>query len=47
MRAGTIVEMAPAEELFSAPKADYTRELLAMVPTLERIRGERLKSRDG
>lgn len=42
MRSGKIVEMATAEALFSAPTADYTRELLAMVPTLERIRGESL-----
>jgi peptide/nickel transport system ATP-binding protein len=42
MRAGKIVEMAESEALFAAPKADYTRQLLSLVPTLERIRGEAL-----
>ncbi|MBX9909006.1 MAG: ABC transporter ATP-binding protein [Beijerinckiaceae bacterium] len=40
MRSGQIVEMEESETLFAAPKADYTRQLLALVPTLERIRGE-------
>ena len=40
MRGGRIVETAPAETLFGAPQADYTRQLLALVPTLERVRGE-------
>ncbi len=42
MRAGKIVDMAESEALFAAPKADYTRQLLSLVPTLERIRGEAL-----
>ncbi len=44
MRAGRIVETADADTLFTAPQADYTRQLLSLVPTLERIRGERLSS---
>jgi peptide/nickel transport system ATP-binding protein len=32
MRAGEIVELAPSEELYSAPQHPYTRELLAAVP---------------
>jgi oligopeptide/dipeptide ABC transporter ATP-binding protein len=38
MRRGEIVETGPAEEIYSAPKADYTRMLLKAVP---RIDGER------
>lgn len=34
MRAGQIVEEAPAEELYRAPRHPYTRELLAAVPSL-------------
>jgi peptide/nickel transport system ATP-binding protein len=32
MKAGSIVEEGPTEQVMSAPKADYTRELLAAVP---------------
>ncbi|MBU3061188.1 ABC transporter ATP-binding protein [Nocardia sp. NEAU-G5] len=34
MRSGKVVETAPVDELFSAPKAQYTRDLLAAVPHL-------------
>ncbi|WP_409462909.1 dipeptide ABC transporter ATP-binding protein [Amycolatopsis sp. GA6-003] len=34
LRNGKLVEEAPAAELFEAPKAEYTRELLAAVPQL-------------
>jgi ABC-type glutathione transport system ATPase component len=34
MRSGQVVELAPVDELFAAPRADYTRELLAAVPRL-------------
>ena len=34
MHDGGLVEVAPAEELFRAPRADYTRELLASVPRI-------------
>ncbi|GAB7036455.1 MULTISPECIES: ABC transporter ATP-binding protein [Catenuloplanes] len=34
MRAGSVVESAPAERLFDAPAHDYTRALLAAVPSL-------------
>ncbi len=36
MRAGQFVEFGPAEMILSAPKADYTMELLAAVPELPR-----------
>ena len=40
MRQGKLVEEAPSETLFTAPQHPYTRELLSLVPTLDRIRGE-------
>jgi len=36
MRAGQFVEFGPAEQILTAPKADYTLELLAAVPELPR-----------
>ena len=37
MKAGEIVELADTETLFSAPAHDYTRELLRLAPSLDRI----------
>jgi peptide/nickel transport system ATP-binding protein len=37
MKAGEIVELADTETLFSAPKHEYTRELLNLAPSLDRI----------
>ncbi|MFJ6324253.1 MULTISPECIES: dipeptide ABC transporter ATP-binding protein [unclassified Rhizobium] len=37
MKTGQIVELADTEILFSAPKHDYTRELLRLAPSLDRI----------
>lgn len=37
MKAGEIVELADTETLFSAPKHAYTRELLSLAPSLDRI----------
>jgi peptide/nickel transport system ATP-binding protein len=36
MKGGRIVELADAETLFAAPTHPYTRELLSLVPTLEK-----------
>jgi peptide/nickel transport system ATP-binding protein len=35
MYRGQIVEAAPAEKIYRAPENEYTRKLLASVPTLE------------
>ena len=40
MRQGQIVEQADSETLFDKPQHPYTQELLSLVPTLDRIRGE-------
>ncbi len=40
MKTGKLVEEASAEDLFQSPQHSYTRELLSLVPTLDRIRGE-------
>jgi len=37
MRAGQFVEFGPAEMILTAPKANYTLELLAAVPELPAI----------
>jgi peptide/nickel transport system ATP-binding protein len=37
MQAGRIVELADAETLFADPKHDYTKRLLSLVPSVERI----------
>jgi peptide/nickel transport system ATP-binding protein len=40
MRAGRVVEHAATEEVFSTPRHNYTRELLAAIPGGDRERGE-------
>jgi peptide/nickel transport system ATP-binding protein len=37
MKSGAIVELADTETLFAAPLHPYTRELLSLVPTLDKI----------
>jgi oligopeptide/dipeptide ABC transporter ATP-binding protein len=36
MKSGAYVEEGPAAEIFAAPKTDYTRDLLAAIPRLDR-----------
>jgi len=45
--AGTVVEDAPAEQLFAAPAHPYTRGLLASIPRMGGIETERLASIGG
>jgi microcin C transport system ATP-binding protein len=40
LRYGKVVEHGPAEELFAAPKTDYTKALLAAAFELEAVRGD-------
>ncbi|NRQ13005.1 dipeptide ABC transporter ATP-binding protein [Ensifer sesbaniae] len=44
MKAGQIVELSDTETLFTAPKHEYTRELLRLAPSVERIMGRELAS---
>jgi len=46
MYAGQIVEWAPSDALYTAPRHPYTQKLFAVLPRLER-RGERLDSLPG
>mgnify|MGYP000002206784 FL=1 len=38
MRNGKVVEQGPAKELFSAPKEDYTKALLAAAFNIEAVK---------
>jgi peptide/nickel transport system ATP-binding protein len=40
MQAGRVVEHAPTDEVFTQPRQDYTRQLLAAIPGGDRKRGE-------
>jgi peptide/nickel transport system ATP-binding protein len=42
MRAGLVVETGPSERLLTAPEHEYTRSLLAAVPTLRTDRNRPL-----
>ncbi len=50
MQAGKIVEMGPSEEIYRAPRCDYTRKLIESIPNdsienIERRQRERLEAR--
>lgn len=47
MRAGRVVERAPAREVFANPQHDYTRRLLAAIPHPPDSEGDRLATCDG
>ena len=47
MYAGKVVETAPVDRLFSAPKHPYTRSLFKSVPRLETARQDRLETIEG
>ena len=47
MYAGRIVESAPAMTLYSQPAHPYTRGLMASIPSLEGVPGERLETIEG
>ena len=38
MRDGKMVEDAPASTIFAAPKADYTKALIAAAPSMSGVR---------
>jgi peptide/nickel transport system ATP-binding protein len=42
MRAGRVVEHAPAERLFTDPEHEYTRQLLDAIPHAPESDGDRL-----
>jgi peptide/nickel transport system ATP-binding protein len=44
MRAGEIVELADAGELYTNPQHDYTKQLLASFPSLTGDRGDFVRS---
>jgi len=46
MRRGEIVESGPAGEIYSKPRADYTRMLLSAVPRIDGARAHQLASPD-
>ena len=43
MRNGKLVELQATEELFSDPRSEYTRELLALMPRLEGLSEQNLR----
>ena len=47
MYLGQVVESAPVDEIFHAPKHPYTRALLQSIPRVQTSSGERLASITG
>ena len=40
MKSGRMLEVAETEHLFEAPQTDYARELLSLMPRLDRFSGQ-------
>jgi len=47
MHAGKLIETAPVDQLFSAPAHTYTKQLLASIPRIDRVRARAPAAQEG